>query len=90
MCGIHVLLIGTGIGLAALMGGYAGVGVGDAGDGVGDAGDGLGVTTASSYIAKDFLYMLNNFQLNSGDVRHSRYVDRDRYCAGGTPGWRWW
>jgi len=29
--------------------------------------------------------MLNNFQLNSGDVRHSRYVDRDRYCAGGAP-----
>jgi len=76
MCGICLLLVETGIALAALPGG--------------DGGDGAGVTAASSYIAKDFLYMLNNFQLNSVDVRHSRYVDRDRYCAGGTPGWRWW
>jgi len=56
MCGIHVLLIGTGIGLAALTGG-------DAGDGVGVAGDGVGVTTASRDIAKDILYMLNNVSI---------------------------
>jgi len=47
MCGIHVLLIGTGIGLAALTGG-------DAGDGVGVAGDGVGVITASRDLPKIF------------------------------------
>jgi len=73
------LLIGTGIGLAALTGG-------DAGDGVGVAGDGVGVITASRDLPKDLLYMLNNFQLNSGDVRHSRFVDRDRYWAGSAHG----
>jgi len=46
---------------------------GEGGDGAGDAGDGAGVTTTSSDIAKDLLYMLNNFQLNSGDVQHLRF-----------------
>ena len=79
MCGIHVLLIGTGIGLAALTGG-------DASDGVGVAGDGVAVAAASSNLPKDLLCMPNNFQLNSGDVRHSRFVDRDRYWAGSAHG----
>ena len=50
----------------------------DAGDGVGDAGDGVAVAAASTDLPKDLLYMLNNLQLNSGDVRHSRFVDRER------------
>jgi len=70
--GIQVLLIGTGIGLVVFPGG-------DAGDGVGVAGDGVAVAAASSNLPKDLLYMLNGFQLNSGDVRHSLFVDRDRY-----------
>ena len=83
------MLIGTGIGLAALMGGYAGDAVGDAGDGVGDAGDGLGVTTASRDLPRELLYMLNSFQLNSGDVRYSPSVDRDRCLACDAHGWGW-
>ena len=76
------MLIGTGIGLAALMGGYAG-------DAVGDAGDGLGVTTASRDLPRELLYMLNIFQLNSGDVRYSPSVDRDRCLACDAHGWGW-
>jgi len=72
MCGIHVLLIETDIGLAVLTGG--------------DAGDNVGVAAASRDLPKDLLCMLNNFQLNSGDVRHSLFVDRDRYWAGGVSG----
>jgi len=80
------LLIGTGIGLAALTGGDASDGVGVASDGVGVAGDGVAVAAASSNLPKDLLCMPNNFQLNSGDVRHSRFVDRDRYWAGSAHG----
>ena len=53
MCGIQVLLIGTGIGLVVFSGG-------DAGDGVGVAGDGVAVAAASTDLPKDLLYMLNN------------------------------
>jgi len=72
MCGIHFLLIGTGIGLVVFPGR-------DAGDGVGVAGDGVAVAAASRDLPKDLLYMLNNLQLNSGDIRHSVFVDRERY-----------
>ena len=74
--------IETGIALAALPGGDGG----DGGDGAGDAGDGVAVTTTSRDLPKDLLYKLNNFQLNSGDVRHSRFGDRDRYWAGSAHG----
>ena len=84
--GIQFLLIGKGIELAALTGEDAGDGVGDASDGVGVAGDGVAVAAASSNLPKDLLYMLNNLQLNSGDIRHSGFVDRDRYWAGGVSG----
>ena len=72
MCGIHVLLIETDIGLAVLTGG--------------DAGDDVGVAAASRDLPKDLLYVLNNLQLHSGDIRHSRFVDRRRYWAGGAHG----
>ena len=74
--------IETGIGRAALTGG-------DGGDSAGDAGDGVGDSTSSSDIAKDLLYMLNNLPLNSDDVRYSRFVDTDRYLAGGAHRWGW-
>ena len=51
---------------------------GDAGDGVGVAGDGVAVAAASRDLPKDLLYMLNNLQLNSGDIWHSHFVDRER------------
>jgi len=70
--GVHVLLIGEGIGLAALTGE-------NAGDGVGVASDGVAVAAASRDLPKDLLYMLNNLQLNSGDIRYSGFVDRERY-----------
>jgi hypothetical protein len=53
----------------------------------GDGRDGVGDPTSSSDIASDLRYMLNNLQFNSGDVWYSRFVDRDRYCAGGAHGW---
>jgi len=84
--GIQFLLIGKGIELVALTGEDAGDGVGDASDGVGVAGDGVAVAAASRDLPKDLLYMLNNLQLNSGDIRHSRFVDRKRYWAGGAHG----
>jgi len=59
-------------------GGDAGDGVGDAGDGVGVAGDGVAVAAASSNLPKDLLYMLNNLQLDSGDIRQTGFVDRER------------
>jgi hypothetical protein len=62
---------------------------GDGSDGAGYAGDGVGDPTSSSDIAKDLLYMLNNLPLNSDDVRYSRFVDTDRYLAGGAHGWGW-
>jgi len=73
------LLIGKGIGLAAPTGE-------DAGDGVGVSGDGVAVAAASSNLPKDLLYILNNLQLNSGDIRYSGFVDRERYWAGGAHG----
>ena len=66
------MLIGEGIGLAALTGE-------DAGDGVRVASDGVAVAAASRDLQKDLLYMLNNLQLNSGDIQHSVFVDRERY-----------
>jgi hypothetical protein len=50
----------------------------EAGDGAGDGGDGVGEPASSSDIAVDLLYMLHNLQFNSGDVRYSCFVDRDR------------
>jgi hypothetical protein len=82
ICGIRVLLIQTCNELAALTGG-------DGGDSAGDGGDGVGDPTSSSDISSDLLYMLNNLQFNSGDVRCSSFVDRDRYWAGGAHGWGW-
>jgi hypothetical protein len=60
---------------------------GDGGDSAGDGGDGVGDPTSSSDIPSDLLYMLNSLPFNSGDVRCSRFVDRDRYSAGGAHGW---
>jgi hypothetical protein len=82
MCGIRVLLIQKGIGLAALTGG-------DGGDSAVDGGDGVGDSTSSSDIASGLLYMLKNHQFNSGDVRYSRFVDTDMYWAGSAHRWGW-
>jgi hypothetical protein len=82
MCGVRVLFIETCIALAALTGG-------DGGDSAGDGGDGVRDSTSSSDIASDLLYMLDNLQFDSGDVRYSRFVDTDRYWAGCPHGWGW-
>ena len=58
----------TDIGLAALTGG--------------DGGDDTGDRAASSDIARDVLCVLNNSYFNSGNVRYSPSVDRDRYLTG--------
>jgi hypothetical protein len=78
MCGIRVVLIEPGIGLAALTGG-------DGGDSAEDGGDGVGDRTSSNDIALNLLYMLNNLPFNSGDVR---FVGWDSYWAG-AHGWGW-
>ena len=80
MCGIRLLLIETDIWLAAHTGG-------DAGDDTGDVSDGAEDRAASSDIVRDVLYMLNNIYFNSGNVRYSPSVDRDRYLAGCAHGW---
>ena len=48
----------------------------------GGGGDDTGDRAASSDIARDVLYMLNNLYFYSGDVRYSPSVDRDRYLPG--------
>jgi hypothetical protein len=53
----------------------------------GDGRDGVGDPTSSRDIASDLLYMLKKVPCNSGVVRCSRYVDTDRYWAGGA---HWW
>ena len=82
MCGIRLLLIKTDIWLAPLTGE-------DGGDDTGDGGDNDGDRTATIHIARDVLYMIRNFHFNSGDVRYSPSVDRDRNLTGDTHGWGW-
>jgi len=74
------LLIETFIWLAPLTGE-------DGGDDTGDGGDNDGDRTVLIHIARDVLYMIKNFHFNSGDVRYSPSVDRDRYLAGCTHRW---
>ena len=65
-----------------LTGWYGAENTGDAGEGAGDVGDSAGDRIASNGISRDVLYILKNYYSNSGDVRYSPSVDKDRYLAG--------